>query len=773
MASRFFVASSSDYDEEEEQQQQKEEEELEEKEENQEEAKENKQKSNVAKFFDDSWKSSEKRVVRSEKQKRWAELEFAINKVLDELTYANFKTSFEEFQSLMKLHSKSQKAIKQHGYPNFFIRGASDIQQQVKDLLPDNKDLRRFAQELEKFVVPFQDKLNEFAEHPENFQDEEEEEDEFQQDDDDDFEDDADADEGPGKWFIKSDDDNEEKNSDDDEDKDDKKEKRKNNNKSEVDYAEMIEQRLMASKNEVITDQTAREELDKDKLSRSKGKVITDTERLSILLHRVEDEKLKNDIQLEICFTIMQGSSEKAIPLTDWRLVLNILPKFRKPEEAEMLTPLFERLSRDFWARSVDPRTTFNPETNQLHQLQAEFNTSLTRFCDLLEADKKYAFVIRLQIIMLENCYHELAPSFEDRIARRARMSAAEVAAEETNQKEGLRARTPRELLRSILLKLSEDEGMFDANTTLSLKVRASLYYAIHLAYNGHPRQAQQLVGVLPDIPPELPFVRILNNRAFAEIGIAAFMTGDYRTAYNSLKGFTKNPVASNAILGQHPRIYAPWLNIDPAALEAYHYISAMMLDIPALTTFNYDDQVLLINGKTHKELQKKVGITACPESILDKIAVAIERCKRGEWQLARETLKYEIERYIPDPRLFERDLKLMSLCSYLLTANQYYDAVEIKTLKKQFDLEYEIDEKTKEKVNSRDVEDCLRMMHQGRSPVVNANIMFQAEFDNDYVKFALNEKETILGEYGRTLSTKGDMLQNDLILLEPTSNAY
>lgn len=763
MASRFFVASDSDYEEEEDKVMKEEEEKQEKEEEVVEEEKDTKPKSRVASFFDTQWKNTnEKRVVRSEKSKRWEELNIKLNQILDELVASNFKKSFEYYQELTKLHAKAKKAIEEHGYPNFFIRLMSEIQQQIKDLLPDNKDLRRFSQELEKFVVPFSDKLKECAENPENFLDPEEEEDDmdFNNDDDEDVDDD-DEDEGPSRWFIKSSDDEDNK----DENKDKKKEK-KVSVKSEVDYSELIEQRLLAAKNEVITNDTAREELTKASQSRTKGKIITTTERLSVLLHRVDDEQLKNDIQMEICFTVMQGPADESISLDDWRLVLNILPKFRKPEEAEALTPLFERLARDFWAKSVDPRATFTPEMATLHKMQSEFLTALIRFADILEAARRWQYCIRLQIVLLEQNYHELAPSAKERAARRAAMSAAEAAAEETNQREGIRARTPRELFRSILVKLGKDDTMFDALTTLSIKVKSALFYAIHLAYNGHPLEAQQLVSVLPEVPPELPFVRVLNNRAYAEIGIAAFMCGHYRICYTSLRGLIR---AASGYLGQHPRMYAPWLQLDPGALEAYHWLSVMLLEIPALTMFSYDDQSLPVAPKLHKDLQKKIGIAVCPESIVDKICVAIERCKRGEWQLARDTLKYEIERYIPDPRLFERDLKRLSLCSYLLTAHQFYDAVEISTLKKHFGLEFE-DEKDKDQqpIPSRDVEDVLQCMHNGRAPVINCPIIFNAEYDRDYVRFRSDEQETVLSDYGRTLGLKRNSLAAEIKQLEP-----
>jgi translation initiation factor 3 subunit C len=757
MASRFFVASSSDYEEEEQQNENQLEEEEEETEKK--ESEENKpQKSKASRFFDD-YKTSDKRVVRSEKQKRWADLRNDLGKVLDELAVPNYKHAFELFQKLVKTTDKSKKAIDENGYPNFFILGMSDMQSIVKENVDTQKDLRRFNNELDKFIVPFEDLIKQAKLHPEDFVEPEEEEDDdelgFGNMDDSSSDD---EDDGPGKWFMSSDD-------EDKEDQDKKKERKEKiiKKSADKDYAEMIEERLNESKNELITNESAKMELEKAIKNRVKGKITTTTDRLSVLMIRVDDAALKHDIMVEICFTIMQGPADTPISLNDWRLALNILPNLTK--DAENIVPLFERLNRDFWARSVDPRVVFTAETAKLHTFLQEFLALMIRFTDILEEEGKNNYCTRIQILILEHNYHELAPTYDERMKKRSQMSAKEIQNDEKNQQLGLKARTPRELCRSILMKVPE-EGMFDANTTLGIRVRAMLYYAIHLAYNGHPETAEQLVACLPDIPAELPFVRILCNRAFAEIGIAAFMTGNYRLCYSSLKSFTRTNAPR--LLGQHPRIYAPWLYIDPGALETYLFLSAMILDIPCLTTFNFDERDVPISAKLHKELQKKVGIAVCPETIMDKIAVAIERCKRGEWQLAKDILHYEIERYIPRPEGFIKDLKLMSLCSFLLTANQFYDAVQIDTLMKQFDLEKDIDPITGQEIVSRDVDNCLSQMQRGRSPVGNVPLFFDAQIDQGFVSFMHTEKETPLADFGRTLRQKCEGLQHNIQELKP-----
>ena len=757
--SRFFIASDSDDYEEEEQN--NEEEELE-KENELKDDEPAKQKPKVSRFFDDSWKTDEKRTVRSEKSKRWEELSNNINAVNDELAYEHWEEAFKCFQKLTKATEKSSKAIAENGYPNFFIRGMKDMYETIKEKVDTVKQLKRFNAELEKFIKPFDDLLKQCLQNPEDFAELEEEEDDglgFGNIQSESESSDSSVDDGPGRWFMSSDSEDESKKKKDEEKKE--KKDKKLTKHSDKDYAEMIEERLKEAKNELITDATAKQEIEKIIAARNKGKIITSTDRLSVLLHSVSDKELKHTIQLEICYSIIQGQSDLAIPLEDWKLALNIIPELTG--DAEQVVPLFERLNRDFWARSVEPRILFTPETTKLHTFLTDFLQQMIKFTDILEKDNKNNFCARLQILILEHKYHEMAPSYEERMKKRSSMSQQEIAEEERLQNEGLQARTPRELCKSILLKVPP-EGLFDPQTSLSLRVRAMLYYAIHLAYNGLPNQAKELVEVLPEIPQDLPLVRILYNRAHAEIGIAAFMTGNYRLCYNSLKNFFRigeeNPLKTiriQKLLGQQPRIYAPWLYIDSNALETYHYLSVMLLDIPCLTTFNFDDSQIVINPKLHKDLQKRVGITVCPETILDKVAVAIERCKRGEWKLALDILHYEIERYIERPEGFIRDVKLISLCAYLLTANQFYDAVQIETLLKHFELE-----PTQEN-EQNDVDACLRLLLKGRSPIGNVPLVFNGQVESGYVSFIHAEKESPLEGFQKTLTAKSDAVYKNL----------
>jgi len=86
---------------------------------------------------------------------RWSDLQQELNEVIDELASENCKKSFEMFQKLVKVTEKSKKAIEENGYPFFFILGISDMYQQVKEKVDTQKDLRRFNNELDKFIIPF------------------------------------------------------------------------------------------------------------------------------------------------------------------------------------------------------------------------------------------------------------------------------------------------------------------------------------------------------------------------------------------------------------------------------------------------------------------------------------------------------------------------------------------------------------------------------------------------------------------------------------------
>jgi hypothetical protein len=102
------------------------------------------------------------------------------------------------------------------------------------------------------------------------------------------------------------------------------------------------------------------------------------------------------------------------------------------------------------------------------------------------------------------------------------------------------------------------------------------------------------------------------------------------------------------------------------------------------------------------------------------------------------------------------------------MTASQFYDAVAIKTLQEQFELQKVFDPVLNIMVDSDEVEECLKIMLRGRSPVVNVPVKFEGQIDGDYVSFAHVEKQTPLQLFGKTLIQKRESLEDSMKELTP-----
>ncbi|OHT04397.1 hypothetical protein TRFO_06270 [Tritrichomonas foetus] len=700
--SRFFVESSSD-DEEEKQ----EEEDI-----NNEPAEEQKPATSAARsFFDDSnYKDTSKRVVLSEKQKRWVDLKKQLDVILNEFALSDFKKAYEGFQKLQKIYRKSNKAIQENGHPNFFIRDLLEITTKTNDLVDSEKDLRRFAQDLKKFNQPFEADLEKCKANPEDFENDEEIEEGSEMEEDENQDDDSDNG-GGGGWFVSSDDEEAEKiiqNVQNDA-------KPRNVRRKEMSAAEAVEARLEAQQNKVIDDETAKKELEEYIISRNKGKIIVSVSRLNELYSAVMDEDLTHKIQLEICFTVEEGPSDQPISLDDWNLVLDFLPSLKG--DAILLVSLFERLNRDFWARSVDPRHLFTKDVSRLHEILPRFIKIMSEFSQILMEKKENALCARLENLLIEHIYHK--------------------------ETEDIMPVTVR------ILELTSHQ-IFDDQTTLNFKARAALFLAINLAVRHFPISAAEVFCRVPQIPSEFAQTQILCNRARAHIGIAAFRAGLYKLSYQFLRHFAYTRyVAKN--LGQDPTIYPPWLLIEPKLITTIHYLSAMLLDLPYLTVGIKDETHLLVNNKMHKELLKE-SPTSHPESQIQRVAVAIEYARNGEWKKSFDTINVELGEHFHDSERFVNDLKKVSLCCFLLTAKNFYDSLKIEFLHKKFDL------------TNEDIIEIMKQMLEGKSPIENAPIVFKGTIqDNKFISFNNVEVESPFAGYGSIIQVKSQLLKKSL----------
>ena len=127
MTSRFFAGGNSEPESEEEN-------------DNKSDVSENKEPEKRAFIYESSSEDEQKRVVRSEKDKRYEALRTVIDRMKDKMKIDDFVTLADEFDELNKLLEKSKKVIEKEGVPLFYIRICYVLEEFLVNLPTDKKN---------------------------------------------------------------------------------------------------------------------------------------------------------------------------------------------------------------------------------------------------------------------------------------------------------------------------------------------------------------------------------------------------------------------------------------------------------------------------------------------------------------------------------------------------------------------------------------------------------------------------------------------------------
>lgn len=91
------------------------------------------------KDVDTSESEEEKRVVKSEKDKRFGAMKDTIKKIYDKIKINDFVAIYNEFMELNKLLEKSKKIIEKEGLPRFYIRICFMLENLTNNLSAEEK----------------------------------------------------------------------------------------------------------------------------------------------------------------------------------------------------------------------------------------------------------------------------------------------------------------------------------------------------------------------------------------------------------------------------------------------------------------------------------------------------------------------------------------------------------------------------------------------------------------------------------------------------------
>lgn len=152
-------------------------------------------------FMDDDRGNNEKRVVRTEKDKKWNLIKDITAKITSALNNQDFEKVWNQLQELLKEIEKAQKIIDKEGYPPLFLRCLKKINDEINEFNENaeaKKKMKKHSatafntmkQKLKKIYPEFEQSINDLLAKGEEESEEESEEIEESSDEESDEEDD-------------------------------------------------------------------------------------------------------------------------------------------------------------------------------------------------------------------------------------------------------------------------------------------------------------------------------------------------------------------------------------------------------------------------------------------------------------------------------------------------------------------------------------------------------------------------------------------------------
>eukprot|EP00825_Cyclidium_porcatum_P025202 TRINITY_DN2745_c0_g1_i10.p1 TRINITY_DN2745_c0_g1~~TRINITY_DN2745_c0_g1_i10.p1 ORF type:complete len:647 (-),score=200.19 TRINITY_DN2745_c0_g1_i10:112-2052(-) len=135
-------------------------------------------------LFSDS-DEEEKRIVRTEKEKRWGKLKEIKNSISQKMKINDFNALYTEFENLTKEYEKSKRVVEKEGVPIFYIATLYLLQtyltnypneEKKKLSQTNNKSFNKMKHQLKKYNVQFQTQIDEYEKNPVDPNEESEEE---------------------------------------------------------------------------------------------------------------------------------------------------------------------------------------------------------------------------------------------------------------------------------------------------------------------------------------------------------------------------------------------------------------------------------------------------------------------------------------------------------------------------------------------------------------------------------------------------------------------
>jgi translation initiation factor 3 subunit C len=259
---------------------------------------------------------------------------------------------------------------------------------------------------------------------------------------------------------------------------------------------------------------------------------------------------------------------------------------------------------------------------------------------------------------------------------------------------------------------------IYSNDSTDRLRTKAMLCNIYHHALHDRWFEARDLMLMShlqesienADIP-----LQILYNRTMVQLGLCAFRVGNIKESHAALLDIqianrAKELLAQGMMvqrniektkeqeMKERQRLIPFHMHINLELIECLYLISAMLIEIPFMSSRDYETKKRLISKQFHHQLKfsERQPVVGPPENMREHVVAASKAMRNGDWRscvnfLINEKMNAKVWNLMPQSdqtkTMLTKKVKEESLRTYLFRFSSIYESMSIENLAQMFEL--------------------------------------------------------------------------------------
>jgi translation initiation factor 3 subunit C len=259
---------------------------------------------------------------------------------------------------------------------------------------------------------------------------------------------------------------------------------------------------------------------------------------------------------------------------------------------------------------------------------------------------------------------------------------------------------------------------IYTNDQTDRLRTKAMLCHIYHNALHDRWFEARDLMLMShlqesidsSDVP-----LQILYNRTMVQVGLCAFRVGNIKESHAALLDIqvgnrAKELLAQGMMVQRNvekskeqetkerQRLVPFHMHINLELLECIYLVSAMLIEIPYMSSRDFETKKRLISKQFHYQLKfsERQSVVGPPENMREHVVAASKAMRNGEWRscvnfLVNDKMNAKVWDLLPQSTnvksmLLEK-VKEESLRTYLFRYSSVYESISVENLAEMFEL--------------------------------------------------------------------------------------